>query len=153
LSDTYTFDAHRDYLYNEGLVTHASFFRYVPKVSGKTNYLLGYRDIISDEDAFSYFDYEINVASYDKFIMEHVQASSDIYLDLDIDVFDPHLIPCTGSIKDGGITIKQFNDFLCIVHPRNIKLISISEYIPLLETPTNEYANQIFDAIFPILFD
>ncbi|RMI08866.1 MAG: agmatinase [Calditrichaeota bacterium] len=59
-----------------------------------------------------------------------------VYLSLDVDVFDPSLIPGTGTPEAGGIFFPEFIDLLRALEPLNIVAADLVELAPQLD-PTN----------------
>ncbi len=59
------------------------------------------------------------------------QLGRDVFLDIDLDVFDPSVISSTGTPEPGGLTWRQVNDFILnISRSSRIRGISLSELCP-----------------------
>ncbi len=59
-----------------------------------------------------------------------------VYLTLDVDVFDPSLIPGTGTPEAGGIFFPEFMELLQVMRPLNIVGADLVELAPPID-PTN----------------
>lgn len=131
-----TFDAHRDYLKNNGKITHASFLRYVRRGNSK-KYILGFRDYINDVDKYKYFSKEIS-ANYLKTKNLDVKIPNEIkFIDIDVDFFDPAIFPYTNCKKDNGFSVNEMFEILKIVSLKDIKILSFSEYVNILDNNKN----------------
>lgn len=121
-----TLDAHRDYNNTNNELTHGSFFRYLKK-TGNLAYLIGYRD--TTKDIFSYFDQEINITEAKKEKIK-INNENNIFLDIDVDVFDPTIFPYTECKINNGLSYNNFNKILEKIELNKLKVLSFSEYSP-----------------------
>lgn len=126
-----TFDAHRDYLYNDGMITHGSFLRYINRKKTK-RVIIGYRDNINSENKYNFFDEEISSEQ-----VNNNQCDYDFgeikYIDIDVDVFDKRIFPYTVCAMDNGITIKKIKEIFSNISIKDVKILSFSEYAYVLD--------------------
>ena len=123
-----TLDAHRDYLYNDGLITHGSFIRFLKKSNSK-KFLLGFRD--NAKDKYEFFEREISSIQYMK--DRSIKLNNIKYIDIDVDVFDKKLFPYTVCAMDKGIQISHLFEIFENVEAKNVKILSFSEYAYVLD--------------------
>ena len=125
-----TLDAHRDYLYNDGTITHGSFLRFLDKNNVK-RYIIGFRDKISEENKYSFFDKEISVKSYK--LNNKIEFDDIKYVDIDVDVLDKKIFPYTVCLIDNGLLLKELMNILNTISFEYIKVLSFSEYAYVLD--------------------
>ena len=132
-----TFDAHRDYLNNNGLITHASFLRYIKKGNSK-KYILGFRDCIKSGEKYKYFNKEIS-AEYLKSKKLNIILPNEVrFLDIDVDFFDPKIFPYTSCKKGNGFFSRRYVlKILKSINLSDIKILSFSEYVNILDNDKN----------------
>ena len=59
------------------------------------------------------------------------QMTKDVYITLDLDVFDPSIMPSTGTPKPGGMTWYQVTEFLKkVFSEKNVVGFDIVELAP-----------------------
>lgn len=140
-----TFDAHRDYIRSKGLITHASFLRYVENHTA-SKYIVGFRDRIRDDDRYDFFDLEISAETLKKNKLK--LSINDIihFIDIDVDFFDETIFPYTYCKKDNGFSAEDFDKIISQLDLRDLKIISFSEYIQIMDN--NKYGVEF---IFKIL--
>lgn len=127
-----TFDAHRDYIKSRGLITHASFLRYINGQSSK-KYILGYRDEIKEEDKYYFFNNEISAKQLKEDNLR-VSIEEDInFLDIDMDFFDETIFPYTYCKKKNGFSLDDFKIIINQLNLDKMKFISFSEYVQILD--------------------
>lgn len=126
-----TLDAHRDYLLNDGMLTHGSFLRFIKKEKSK-RYILGFRDEIKKEDKYNFFDKEISAATIMNKKLD-IPNENLKYIDIDVDVLDETIFPFTSCKKDNGISLNKLYEILDYINISNIKFLSISEYAYVLD--------------------
>lgn len=119
-------DAHRDYR-NEEDISHASFMRHVANVP---IVIYGFRDDVNEETPNNIK--EFSLIQKKEFLSYIEDLKTDIYLDIDVDVIDPQLFPCTYCKVDGGISIEELYEIIESVSIK-MKLLSISEYVPIFD--------------------
>lgn len=126
-----TLDAHRDYLLNDGMITHGSFLRFIKRKKVK-RYILGFRDEIKKEDEYKFFDKEI---SAEVIVNNNMTIPKDniIFVDIDVDVLDESIFPFTSCKKENGISLKKLYEILEFIDISNIKILSFSEYAYVLD--------------------
>ena len=129
--NTLTLDAHRDYLYNDGMITHGSFLRYVKKNNTK-HYLLGYRDNVDKKDLYDFFDKEISSNELKK--ENNFKFQNIKYIDIDVDVLDKKIFPYTVCAMDNGILIKHLKQIFKNNSIQDVKILSFSKYAYVLDT-------------------
>ena len=64
----------------------------------------------------------------------------NVYISFDCDVFDPSLVPATGTPEPGGLTWQQVQTLfkrLCV--ERNVVGLDVSEFLPIANTHCSEY--------------
>jgi len=125
-----TLDAHRDYLYNDGLITHGSFLRFLDKNKVK-RYIIGFRDKISSENEYDIFEKEVSATQFKK--NNSITCESIKYLDIDIDVLDKKIFPYTVCATNNGLSIKQLLNILELKELNDVKVLSFSEYAYVLD--------------------
>jgi len=67
-------------------------------------------------------------------IVENVcaQLSKDVYITIDVDVFDPSIIPSTGTPEPGGLDYYEVLDILkCVAREKNIVGFDVVELSPI----------------------
>ena len=67
----------------------------------------------------------------------HLLEGHPVYLSLDVDVFDPALLPGTGTPEAGGIFFDEFIAFLKAIKPLNIVGCDLVELSPRLDPTGN----------------
>ena len=127
-----TFDAHRDYIKSKGLITHASFLRYI-KGHKNGRYIVGFRDQIRDDDNYDFFDLEISAEVLKESKLELEIKKSIQFLDIDVDFFDENVFPYTYCKKPNGFTMDEFQKITKQLDLESLKIISVSEYIQILD--------------------
>lgn len=128
-----TLDAHRDYLKNDGNLTHASFLRYIDTNNINKKIILGIRDHIKETDKFNFFSEEITTNDFRKNNNILINNLNIKYLDIDFDVLDPKIFPYTICKKENGLNFKDLINLFQKITISEIKLISFSEYVPILD--------------------
>ncbi len=131
-------DAHRDIYKTDGQLTHASFIRYVEinEESQLINY--GYRDFLNCENESLFYSKTFSVFEYKEF-MEYlsdmeIDLYRNVYLDIDVDVFDPSIFPYSATNMSMGISLDSTQNLLTYLGLYSPKVISFSEYSPLLDS-------------------
>ncbi|MCI9130977.1 arginase family protein [Thomasclavelia cocleata] len=115
-----SFDAHLDN-YSKDDLNHGSFLNFL-NFNKNLYYMYGLRDNNQNEiENVSLID--INEIKYNKYS----------HCDIDLDVLDPNQFPYVGNRISNGISISNFKDILNILNFKDIRVISISEYIPLFD--------------------
>lgn len=126
-----TLDAHRDYLLNDGMITHGSFFRFIKKEKSK-RYILGFRDEITNENEHNFFDKEISAETILKSKLD-IPKSNLNYIDIDVDVLDESIFPFTSCKKNNGLTLNKLFEIFEYINLTNVKMLSFSEYAYVLD--------------------
>ena len=100
-------------------------------------YQVGVRSGHRDEYAFAKSNTNLYPFNSDEFL-KNLDAFSDkpVYLTIDLDVFDPSLIPGTGTPEAGGIFFQEFISVLKSISNINIVGADIVELSPQID-PTN----------------
>lgn len=127
-------DAHRDYsenLINEE-ITHANFLSYIEDLSNVVIY--GYRD--GKGQINSYNSCKTFCVEQEKqffcCINELKKKGFQFYVDIDLDVLDPHCFPATNCPIHNGIIFENLMKIIEFIGFENIKYFSIEEYNPYL---------------------
>lgn len=144
-----TFDAHRDYIRSKGMITHASFLRYVESHSSK-KYILGFRDYIREEDKYDFFDDEISAKQLKENKMKLNIENNIDFIDIDVDFFDENIFPYTYCKKENGFSMDEFDVIISQLNLNNLKFISFSEYIQIIDE-NKKGIEFIFEVIKKIL--
>lgn len=126
-----TLDAHRDYLFNDGKITHGSFFRFVEKRANHKT-IVGFRDVISDDDKYNFFDLEIPCSQLKK--NKEINCLNKInFVDIDVDVLDKKVFPYTVCAAKNGLSLKQLYLLLNHIEFNKSKILAFSEYAYILD--------------------
>ncbi len=127
-----TFDAHRDYIKSKGLITHASFLRYV-KGHTTSRHIVGFRDQIEEDNKYDFFDSEVSAETLKESGLELKIKEPIRFLDIDVDFFDENVFPYTYCKKPNGFTMDEFQRIIRQLDLESLKIISFSEYIQILD--------------------
>lgn len=148
LLNSVTFDAHRDYIQSNGLITHASFLRYI-KNHTSTKYILGFRDSINKEDAYNFFDNEYSASYLKSHDLNFCIKKNIHFIDIDVDFFDENVFPYTYCKKENGFSMMDFEKIIHQIKLQDLKIISFSEYIQIndIEKKGIEFIFQIMNQI------
>lgn len=115
-----SFDAHLDN-YSKDDLNHGSFLNYL-NFNKNFYYIYGLRDNNQNQ--------EVNVMLID---INEIKYNNYSHCDIDLDVLDPDQFPYVGDRISNGISISDFKSILMKLNFKEIRVISISEYIPLLD--------------------
>lgn len=153
------FDAHLDFYdeYDDSKYSHASVVHrvYDLKSISKSNLIIvGTRDIDipernnANKNQLSYLDsymlHEVGLEEFSNRIINffNTNGKKDIYISIDIDVFDPSIAPGTGYAIPGGFTYRELWRILRkIVKHFNVIGFDVVEVSPSLDLPNNITAN------------
>jgi len=101
---------------------------------------VGIRSGSREEFDFARLETRLFPFTTEKFLQEvHLIGNHPVYLSIDVDVFDPSLIPGTGTPEAGGIFFPEFIEFLKGIRHLNIvggDLVELSPYIDPTHTST-----------------
>lgn len=115
-----SFDAHLDN-YSKNFLNHGSFLNFL-NFNKNIYYMYGLRDN-NQNQAENVLLIDINEIKYNKYS----------HCDIDLDVLDPNQFPYVGNRISNGININTFKNILNDLNFKDIKVISVSEYIPLFD--------------------
>lgn len=115
-----SFDAHLDN-YSRCDLNHGSFLNYL-NFNKNIYYIYGLRDNNQNQTE--------NVTVID---VNEIQYYHYTHCDIDLDVLDPNDFPYVGNRISNGISIGDFKGILARLNFKEIRVISFSEYIPLLD--------------------
>lgn len=128
-------DAHADLRdkYNDSPYNHACVMRRVQEMAKVVQ--VGIRNVCIEEKPFivpenTFYAHEIR---HSDVWMQHAidKLGENVYLTLDLDVFDPSILPSTGTPLPGGMTWWQVLDFISMVNQqRNIVGFDVVELCP-----------------------
>ncbi|MBN2155652.1 MAG: arginase family protein [Candidatus Lokiarchaeota archaeon] len=135
-------DAHLDCYdeWNGNKYTHCTVTRRIFETLGSNSkqvYVIGARDIDLPELEWAH---EVNLQffrMYDTLKFDtSIKDKPPVYLSVDIDVFDPSVAPATGYPIPGGISYRDYLEFLPqIVQHFTIVGLDFVEYSPILDLP------------------
>ena len=140
------FDAHRDYLKEES-ISHASFLRYT---NCDQIFIFGYRDKITEEPPSNIYNY---VLSEKEKLLSCIEdrKHKNVFIDIDIDVFDPSLITSTNSALPNGLQMDDIWEIVEKVGKDNVLWVSLSEYIPLIDSELDDM--RVLQGLIEWIFD
>lgn len=131
------FDAHRDYrLDKQDIINHGNFLNFLPSLENMI--IFGYRDGSFDNyKGCRIFTYEqksefLNTINIEK------QAGKRFYLDIDMDVLNPEVFPAVSCPITRGLNFDILTSIIQLIGFRNFDLLSVEEYVPLLDNGTCE---------------
>ncbi len=119
-------DAHRDYISEEGY-NHANFLKYIKK-----NQILiyGYRDRNNSDRPLNIYNFsKEEKKDFFDYIIQNVYLGKTFYIDIDVDVLDPVIFPCTYKKIEKGLNFEDIKEIFDIIGIERIRWLSISEYI------------------------
>ncbi|MEM5793237.1 MAG: agmatinase [Candidatus Aenigmatarchaeota archaeon] len=133
-----SFDAHYDLkeVWGESEYTHNTWFRKAAEFIGKKNVcLIGVRS--GDEFEFEYSKDILVNPSFSK--LENFIKGKDVYLSVDMDVFDPSIAPGVGTPEPSGIKYEDFIETVKLIcNFGNIIGMDVVEARPLGENKITE---------------
>ncbi len=135
-------DAHLDLmdeLFGESLSHGTVMRRVVEKLgTGERLFQVGIRSGSREEFQFAAEHTQL-FPFHTREFLKHLVLLKDVpvYLSVDIDVFDPSLIPGTGTPEAGGIFFPEFMEFLKAIRQLNIVAFDLVELSPKLDATGN----------------
>lgn len=128
------FDAHTDLREDyEGVkFSHATVMKRVFELGGIDIIQTGIRSGTKEEYEFMKKNHTFYEFFKKDLILEKIKGKN-VYLTIDIDVFDPSVIPGTGNPEPGGITFLQFMDFIKHLKETTVIGIDVVELNPLID--------------------
>lgn len=138
------FDAHTDLREDyEGVkLSHATVMRRIVELSGINLIQLGIRSGTKEEFQFA----KKNNFLYGFTDIEKINKQikgKNIFITVDIDVFDPAYVPAVGNPESGGIDFIKFMEFIKNLKIDNLIGADVVELIPHIDTT---YASAVFAA-------
>ena len=137
-------------------ISHGTVMRRISELKNKNKwiYQVGIRSGSKEEYDFAKKNnhlFQFNLKDFFKAI-RGIQ-DYPVYLSLDLDVFDPSLIPGTGTPEAGGIMFPEFIDFLNVLNGANIIGCDMVELSPKIDTSGNStiHAAKILRELLMIL--
>jgi agmatinase len=136
------FDAHYDLRdeFTDTKYSHATFLRRIVEQRGSDNILhIGARGYGEDELEFLNNAKITSIKAKDinnKIIKDQLSILDDIYLSVDLDVFDPAFAPGVGTPEPLGLSINQFFSILSLLSDNKIKAFDIVELSPPYDNGT-----------------
>ncbi|MCL2132279.1 MAG: agmatinase [Lentimicrobiaceae bacterium] len=128
-------DAHADLreTYQGSAYNHACVMRRVQEIAKAVQ--VGIRNVCEEERQFIVAEnvfYARKIRHNDSWMQAAVdRMSENVYLTIDLDVFDPSILPATGTPLPGGMTWWQVVDFISLVNAqRNIVGFDVVELCP-----------------------
>jgi agmatinase len=128
-------DAHADLResYHNSLYNHACVMRRTQEIAKVVQ--VGIRNVCEEERQFIIPEnmfYAHKIRCNDAWMQESIdRMSENVYLTIDLDVFDPSILPSTGTPLPGGMTWWQVIDFISMVNlQRNIVGFDVVELCP-----------------------
>ena len=128
-------DAHADLRenYHNSLYNHACVMRRTQEIAKVVQ--VGIRNVCEEERQFIIPEnifYAHKIRCNDAWMQESIDRTSEnVYLTIDLDVFDPSILPSTGTPLPGGMTWWQVIDFISMVNlQRNIVGFDVVELCP-----------------------
>ncbi len=130
-SDVYVlhFDAHTDLReeYNNNKNSHATVIKRIWDIIGDNKiYQFGIRSGTKEEFEFSldkkHTYMEVGSISTFKSIVDSLEGKN-VYITIDLDVFDPSIFPGTGTLEPGGVTYKEFQEVFKVLKSSRIKIV------------------------------
>ena len=122
-------DAHADL--REGKLTHQSVMKKVHEL-GVKHVSVGIRCISKDESEFVRKENIPVFYAKDKLDIKEVllQLSDNVYITLDVDAFDPSIMPATGTPEPGGLLWYDMLKLLKVVSEKNVVGADVVELSP-----------------------
>ncbi len=146
------FDAHADMRdeYEGTMYGHASVGRRIIDYADLIQ--IGIRSVSKEEKEFIASSDKIHLMKASEFSLKGVEklleiAENDVYITLDVDVFDPSVIPAVGTPEPEGLMFREISDALkLIVQKKNVIGFDIVELspIPYLIHPNFSVAKLIY---------
>jgi arginase family enzyme len=117
-------------------LSHGNFLRTRQGTSALIN--VGHRDLFLKADAIqrhfsktiSAEEWAINEEHLSHWLRERFKAVSTVWLDLDVDVFDPSICPAVPTPSPCGLSIQQFFRLMDAVPFAKLRGVSLSEFDP-----------------------
>lgn len=125
-------DAHRDFNIKSGnSINHSNFLNFLPDLMDTC--IWGYRD--GNEESYkgcNSYRVKEKRALFRK-IDDYIEEKRQFYLDVDIDVLDPEIFPAVSCPINDGVSVTDLMQMTSYIGLGNIDVISISEFVPLLD--------------------
>lgn len=143
-----TFDAHIDSYSDIKDINHGNFLNYLPQYDDAI--ICGWR--AKRNILHNVFFQNISKHKNDNILNEFLITNKyqSIYLDIDVDVFNPAFFPATVCKVKGGINIDDFIEYTKPINYNRVRLLSISEYSQHLDQ-NDKCKNIICEIIIEIL--
>ncbi|MCX7954707.1 MAG: agmatinase [Bacteroidales bacterium] len=94
---------------------------------------------IIDERNIFYAQHIINYSNWEYEVMDRIQTR-DIYITIDVDVFDPSIMPSTGTPEPGGLLWYETLSFLKKLHKNfNVVGFDVTELCPIKTNKSPDY--------------
>jgi len=138
------FDAHTDLREDyEGVkLSHATVMRRIVELSGINLIQLGIRSGTKEEFQFAKKNNFLYSFTDIEKIIKQIKGKN-IFITVDIDVFDPAYVPAVGNPESGGIDFIKFMEFIKNLKIDNLIGADVVELIPHIDTT---YASAVFAA-------
>ncbi len=138
------FDAHTDLREDyEGVkLSHATVMRRIVELSGINLIQLGIRSGTKEEFQFAKKNNFLYSFTDIEKIIKQIKGKN-IFITVDIDVFDPAYVPAVGNPESGGIDFIRFMEFIKNLKIDNLIGADVVELIPHIDTT---YASAVFAA-------
>ncbi len=123
------FDAHTDLReeYNNNKNSHATVIKRIWDIVGDNKiYQFGIRSGTKEEFDFSLKEnhtyMEVGNINTFKDIVDKLEYKN-VYITIDLDVFDPSIFPGTGTPEPGGVTYREFENIFTILKNSNVDIV------------------------------